>query len=253
LPDVDLELLLDTVKQAGDIAMRFHGRSPRNWSKPDGTHVTEADIAVDDYLRTTIMTARPDDGWLSEETKDTPARLEKRRLWIADPIDGTRLFLAGEHGWGIGVALVIDGAPAMSALFCPSQKKFFHAYAGQGAFLNGLPLTRNANTTTKVIAPKSQINPLASAGLEWVTGTSTPLLLRFTAIAEGSLAGATTLGNKNDWDIAAGHLILSECGGITTNDRGGAIIYNRETPWQQGVVAGAAKWHKAILNCVGQH
>lgn len=252
MPDADLDLLLATVKQAGEIALRYHGKSPRHWSKPDGTQVTEADIAVDDFLRSTVTAARPDDGWLSEETPDTSARLSKSRLWIADPIDGTRLFLAGEHGWGIGLALTVNGSVTSSAVYCPSQNTFFHAVAGQGAFCNGERLF-GINTSSSVIAPKSQTAALANAGLTWASGASLPLLLRFTAIAEGTLAGATTLGNKNDWDIAAGHLILTEAGGIVSNDRGDGIRYNRPNPWQQGVVAACSKWHKAILDCVGQH
>ncbi len=251
MPDADIKLLLETVKQAGTIALSFHKKSPRNWSKPDGSHVTEADIAVDDYLRNTITAARPDDGWLSEETKDTPARLGKRRLWIADPIDGTRLFLAGEHGWGVGVALTQDGAPLCSAIFCPSQNKLFHAVAGGGAFVNNAPLRCGASSHS-VIAPKSQTAGLARHGLEWVSGSSTPLLLRFAAIAEDALAGATTLGNKNDWDIAAGHLILQEAGGITSNATGGGISYNHPNPQQPGVVAATSAHHASLLKCVGQ-
>ena len=252
MPENDLALLLETVRQAGEIALRFHNKQPRNWSKPDGTHVTEADIAVDDFLRDTITAARPDDGWLSEETPDTPARLDKRRLWIADPIDGTRLFLAGEHGWGVGVALIADGKPLVSAIYCPSQKKFFHAVEGGGAFLNSQPL-RCVEQSNKVIAPKTQTAALAANGLEWVSGSSIPLLLRFTAIVEGTLGGATTLGDKNDWDIAAGHLILQEAGGVTTNAHGGGISYNGTIPKQPGVVAATPAQHASLLKCVGQH
>jgi myo-inositol-1(or 4)-monophosphatase len=246
----DLNLLLETVRQAGKIALRFHGKKPRAWSKPDGTHVTEADIAVDTFLRETITEARPDDGWLSEETPDNPGRLNRRRLWIADPIDGTRLFLAGEHGWGIGVALTVEGDPVVSAVYCPSQSKLFHAAAGQGAFLNNAPL-KSKDISKKVIAPKTQASALSSHGLEWMSGSSTPLLLRFTAIAESTLAGATTLGDKNDWDIAAGHLILTEAGGTTTNAQGGGISYNHPIPQQPGVVAATQAHHASLLKSVG--
>jgi myo-inositol-1(or 4)-monophosphatase len=251
LPDADLELLLTTVKQAGDIALRFHGKSPKNWSKPDNTHVTEADIAVDTFLKDTVMNVRPDDGWLSEETPDTSDRLSRRRLWIADPIDGTRLFLAGEHGWGVGMALTIDGKPVMSAIYCPSQKKLFHAVVGQGAFCNEVPLRVEGTDQRDVIAPKVLTPLLAEKGLQWRSGSSLPLLLRFCAAAEGTLAGTYTPGDKNDWDIAAGHLILVEAGGIVSNSFGKPISYNNEKPFQAGVVAAAATWHKAILDCVG--
>jgi myo-inositol-1(or 4)-monophosphatase len=251
LQDADLDLLLATVKQAGAIAMRYHGKSPRNWSKPDGTHVTEADIAVDAFLKDTIAKARPDDGWLSEETPDTPDRLSRRRLWIADPIDGTRLFLAGEHGWGVGMALTADGQPVMSALYCPSQKKLFHAVAGHGSYCNDVPLQIESSDQRDVIAPKALTAALADKGLQWRSGSSLPLLLRFSAAAEGTIAGTYTAGDKNDWDIAAGHLILTEAGGIVSNSFGKPVLYNNEKPYQAGVVAAAATWHKAILDCTG--
>jgi myo-inositol-1(or 4)-monophosphatase len=252
LQDADLNLLLETVKQAGDIALRFHGKHPRNWTKPDGTHVSEADIAVDNFLRDKITRAYPDDGWLSEETPDNTDRLYRRRLWIVDPIDGTRLFLAGEHGWGIGVALVADSKPVLSAIYCPSQKKMFHAIANQGAYLNDERLG-NRSTSNRVITSKNLAPALAARGLEWMSGSGLPLLLRFAAIAEGSLAGATSMGAKNDWDIAAGHLILNEAGGVTTNAYGGGISYNNEVPQQSGVVAATSAHHAAVLECVGSH
>ncbi len=115
----DLDLLLSTLRQAGALALRYHGKSPKMWNKPDGTVVTEADIAVDTFLKTTILTSRPDDGWLSEESEDTPERLTKSRLWIADPIDGTRAFADGTRFWGIGMALVENGAPVLSGIYCP--------------------------------------------------------------------------------------------------------------------------------------
>jgi myo-inositol-1(or 4)-monophosphatase len=139
LPDSDLDLVLSSLRAAGQIAMRFHGNNPRQWHKPDGTVVTEADLAVDDFLKTTINSARPDDGWLSEETADTPERLAKTRLWIADPIDGTRAFADGTRFWGIGIALTANGSPVMSGIYCPVDDLLYYAVKGGGAFCNGAP------------------------------------------------------------------------------------------------------------------
>lgn len=116
----DLSLLLTTLRAAGALALSFHGNSPKKWNKPDGTIVTEADIAVDDLLKSTITKARPADGWLSEETKDTPDRLDKSRLWIADPIDGTRAFSEARPFWGTGMAAHRKRPPDHGGHFLPS-------------------------------------------------------------------------------------------------------------------------------------
>lgn len=228
-------------------------RQPKSWHKPDGTIVTEADIAVDDHLKSAFAAARPDDGWLSEETPDDGSRLGRRRFWIADPIDGTRMFLAGEDNWGIGVALIEGGDVTLSALLLPSQGKTFHAIAGAGAFLDGERLRLGSSPSAAVIAPRTFAGPLGEAGFQFQSGSHLPLLLRFAAIAEGRLAGAITLGEKNDWDIAAGHLILTEAGGMISTGQGGSIIYNRKEPWQPGVTAAGPQWHGALVDLVRHH
>ena len=129
----DLALLLETIREAGALALRIRKQGFKAWRKPDGTLVTEADIAVDALLKEKICAARPGDGWLSEESPDTAERLGKPRLWITDPIDGTRAFADGTRFWGIGVALTEGGAPLMSAIFCPDDDVLYHAVKGGGA------------------------------------------------------------------------------------------------------------------------
>ena len=114
MPDADLSLLLDCLREAGALALEMQKAGFNHRKKKDGTFVTDVDQAVDDLLRTRIAAARPDDGWLSEESPDTPQRLGKARLWIADPIDGTRGFLQGSGPWGIGMALAVEGAAQLS-------------------------------------------------------------------------------------------------------------------------------------------
>jgi myo-inositol-1(or 4)-monophosphatase len=249
----DLQLLLSIVREAGIMAMEKFRKHPKSWHKPDGTIVTETDIAVDKYLRATISKARPDDGWLSEETSDDGSRLQRARFWIADPIDGTRLYLAGENGWGIGVALIEGGDVQLSALLLPSQEKLFHAIRGEGAFLNGGRISLQGSGSASVIAPRSFAGPLGEAGFQFQPGSHLPLLLRFAAIAEGHLAGAITLGEKNDWDIAAGHLILTEAGGVVSTGQGDSIVYNRKEAWQPGVIAAGPQWHGALVDLVRHH
>ncbi len=247
----DLTLLLRTMREAGAIALSFHNRNPKIWNKPDGTVVTEADIAVDAMLKNTINQSRPDDGWLCEESEDTPARLSKSRLWIADPIDGTRAFSEAREFWGTGMALIESGQPVMGAIYCPVEDVMYHAVKGGGAFQNGQRLAK-AHSDGPVIIPRKLSANMDAAGIASQIGSTLPLLLRFAAVADGRHAGAVSIGNKNDWDIAAGHLMVTETGGSVTDQHGQPLVYNKPNPWQLGIVAAQQKWHDGILAAVGK-
>ena len=247
----DLDLLLSCLKEAGRIAMGFHGRNPKVWHKPDGTVVTEADIAVDDYLKRTITTARPGDGWLSEETKDTPARLDKSRLWIVDPIDGTRAFSHATRFWGIGVALTENGAPILSGIYCPVDDVLYHAVKGGGAYRNGVRMT-SPDSTGPVIVPRKAVDAVQALGLATQVSSDWPMLLRFALIAEGQNPGAISIGHKQDWDLAAGVLLVSESGGKVTTQAGEPMVFNRVDHTQPGLVATQQKWHESLTTAVGK-
>jgi myo-inositol-1(or 4)-monophosphatase len=252
LPDADddLKLLLGALRDAGRVAMSFHGRNPEHWVKPDGSIVTAGDLAVNESLLGALHAARPDDAILSEETPDTEARLSKNRLWIIDPIDGTRNYFNAGTDWCVGVALIEDGEPKISALFQPTENRMYHAVKGAGAFCNDKPI-RTSPDVANVITPKSFQARVTKAGLQPQTSGSLALLLRFAAIAEGRLACAISTGNKKDWDIAAGHLLLTEAGGVATTLSGEKIVYNRPNPWQPGLVAATPSTHQTILKAVG--
>jgi myo-inositol-1(or 4)-monophosphatase len=246
LLDADLTLLLGTLREAGALALSMQKAGFAHRKKKDGTFVTDVDEAVDKLLLQRIGAARPEDGWLSEESPDTPARLPKARLWIADPIDGTRGFLEANAPWCIGMALAIDGEAVLSATYEPADDVMCHALRGGGSFLNGKRLS--TATQNNVIAPKRFRDGLAEKGLVTETDSPIPLLLRLASIARGKHGGAISVGDKNDWDIAAGHLLVTEAGGVVTDLSGQAVIYNRPQPWQRGLIAAAnPATHAAIL------
>ena len=115
LSAADVPLLVDAARAAGEIALSFFRRDPKVYTKTDQSPVTEADLAVDAYLRETLQAARPDHGWLSEETADTADRLSRRRVFVVDPIDGTRAFIRGEDSWSVSLAVVEDGIAVAGA------------------------------------------------------------------------------------------------------------------------------------------
>jgi len=141
-PDLaaDLALVTAAAERAGALALGFWRNDPRHWMKGGNSPVTEADVAVDELLRGLLGEARPDYGWLSEETADDPARLSRRRVFVVDPIDGTRGFLAGDRRWCVSVAVVEEGRPVVGALAAPALGRSFAALRGQGATLDGRAL-----------------------------------------------------------------------------------------------------------------
>src|SRR6476469_5730005 len=136
----DAALLKDTVREAGALALSLFGTELKNWTKGASSPVSEADIAVNDLLERRLRSATPDYGWLSEESVDDDSRLAKRLVWIVDPIDGTRGYIAGREDWCVSVALVENGLPLLGAVFAPASEEFFFAARGQGAARNDVQL-----------------------------------------------------------------------------------------------------------------
>ena len=255
MPVSDAALLFEVVREAGELGLSlWRKKNLEHWTKPDGSHVTEGDLAINDLFEQRIRAARPGDGWLSEETPDAPeARMAHERLWIIDPIDGTRAFLEGRDEWCVAAALVVNGRPVLAAVCTPRHQEFFAATLGQGASLNGnrLVIPDSASLEGAHIAGnRKALAGLAHLGIAADPSGSLPLQLRLAHVAAGRLAGAVSIGNRNDWDLAAGELLVTEAGGIVSGTSGEGYIYNRTQPWQQGLVAAGAKRHAALIDAL---
>jgi len=245
LPENDLALLLDAGKVAGDIASSFFGRDPKIWDKDDNAGpVTEADLAVNAHLESTLQTARPDYGWLSEETEDATARLQTKRQFVIDPIDGTRAFIDGSRDWAISMAVVDNGVPVVGVVVMPERGYTYAAALGQGATLNGEPLkvtdTTDVDTAT-VLTNKITMKPeywrdAAVPGFKRTFRSS--LAFRLALVGQARFDAMMTLRPTWEWDIAAGVLIVTESGGTVTDRRGKPLVFNNEIPKLDGVIAG---------------
>ncbi|MGH6753094.1 MAG: inositol monophosphatase family protein, partial [Bradyrhizobium sp.] len=142
----DAALLTETVREAGALALSLFRTELKNWTKGASSPVSEADIAVNDLVESRLRGATPDYGWLSEESADDEARLGKPMVWIVDPIDGTRAYLAGREDWCVSIALVADATPVLAAVLAPATDEFFFAIRGRGATRNGKPVVATAGT-----------------------------------------------------------------------------------------------------------
>ncbi|GHA30662.1 3'(2'),5'-bisphosphate nucleotidase CysQ [Devosia pacifica] len=211
----DLELLRSSAVAGGILASGYFRQDIKRWHKANDSPVSEADIVVDQYLRASLMAARPDYGWLSEETADDPDRLSRRRVFIVDPIDGTRGFLAGQDSWTVSLALIEDGRPIAGVLYAPARDELYEASIGGGARMNGEPLTRNrrSGALPLIPAPGAVHQELQAAGLDYKRGPAYPsLAYRLVQVATGKLDAAVSRRGSQDWDIAAATVILSEAG-----------------------------------------
>lgn len=253
-PLEDLALLVEAARGAGRIAARFFRDEPEVWDKPDGAGpVTEADLAVDAMLRDRLCAARPDYGWLSEETPDSPARLTASRVFIVDPIDGTKAFIEGSSAFSHSLAVVEEGVVVAAVVYLPIRGKLYAAARGHGATLNDHAIRASdarAFDGAEVLATKHTLGPDHwPRGVPPVTRAYRPsLAYRMALVGEGRFDGMVTFRPTWEWDIAAGALIIEEAGGIATDAAGGALRFNGARPQVAGVLAAAPGLHAALLD-----
>lgn len=248
----DLALAVHVAREAGHLAHR-HFQGVQDWArKHDGSPVSAADLAVDAFLKAELAAARPDDGWLSEETADTEDRLNCRRVWVVDPIDGTRDFIRGRTGWAVSVALVEDGIVTAAALAAPARDALFAASRGGGATLNGRPLRVSGLATLAGV--RLPIDPPNLTAGYWPSpwpGTAVEkpnsLALRMAKLAEDEADAWLEGRTVAEWDVAAAALVLAEAGGIVTDRHGNALHFNKPRPQVQGLAAATPALHGEVL------
>jgi len=257
LPAHDLDLLIDAARIAGRVATSFTGATAARWDKPDGQGpVTAADLAVNEMLTATLRTARPDYGWLSEETEDGAARLDAERVFIVDPIDGTRSFVEGSTTWAHSIAVAERGVVTAAVVFLPLRDKLYAAALGRGATLNGAPIKASGECTIEdmtVLAarPTMVADNWALAQVPTFKRSYRPsLAYRLSLVAEGRFDGMLTIRPTWEWDIAAGCLIVTEAGGDASDRTGAALVYNNADPRFDGIVAGSACGHAALVTAL---
>lgn len=251
----ELALLKSAAAQAGRIAMNYFGNDPKVSWKEGMSPVSEADFAANDYLLATLMTARPDYGWLSEETTDTTARLTKQRTFIVDPIDGTKAFIAGRDLWCVSVALVENGKTIAGVLDCPARQEVFEAALGSGSYLNGERLKiDHQNTPIRMAGAKSwldkwaHIHGNAPAQISHIPS----LAYRIAVIADNRFDATVVKPDCHDWDIAAAELILSEAGGLLCDEFGRELVFAAENVKRGLLIAGNKSLIQDMLAVVAE-
>ncbi len=249
-PQEDLELLVSAALEGGKIALSYFGKSPKNWTKEGDSPVSVADIEVDQFLAATLRKARPDYGWLSEETEDDLTRLDHDTVFIVDPIDGTRVFLNGRDEWCLSLAVVRNGRPVAGVIYCPVREELFTAASGEGSYLNQQPIfvsKREEITEAYIAGPVSFLEKqcVKREGIRFSPYLGS-LAYRFALVSCGKLDAGLARARASDWDLAAADLIITEAGGQLVELSGQTLYYNKTRTNHPGLVASSAKLFKRL-------
>jgi len=246
---IDRERLEQICHEAGQMAMRCWpgaGHVLQSSAKQDGSPVSEADLAVDLFLQRELGQLLPSAGWLSEETADTPSRLDKGLIWVVDPIDGTRDFIHGRTGWAVSVALVSAGRPLIGTLVAPARDEVWSATAGQGAWRNGERLAASTRAEfSGARVPADMLMPEDQA-LAMVDKPNS-IALRIAMVGADEADIVATLRWGYEWDIAAATLIAREAGAAVSDAFGAALAYNKRDPRAFGLLVTAPAIHAAAV------
>ena len=253
----DLKLITAAALEAGELARNLrHQGLEIAYKEDDGTPVTNADLAADKLLTERLRAARPDYGWLSEETADDASRLDCRRLFVVDPIDGTRAFLKGHPWWSVAIAVVEDGLPVAAVVFAPEVGETYTAAVGEGAMRNGEAIRASGATALAdcrmvgdpvVFGHWSWPEPWPAMRIEQRSSTA----YRMCLVASGDFDAAVAPLRKSDWDVAAGDLIAREAGCFVGDHTGEGFRYNRARPSQASLICCTQALAPLILERVG--
>ncbi len=247
-------------RKAGHLALEYlHQREgPKIWKKKGGDPVTEADLAVNQLLADALLAARPEYGWLSEETADDLDGRRQSRIWLVDPIDGTRAYMRGnDPNWCIAIALVESGRPIAAVIYAPVFDELFEAVSGGGGYLNGTPIAVSQQaeefgarliTNRSLVEHKGWPEPWPEMTISEPKPNAT--LYRMALVACGQWDGTLALFRKFDWDLAAGVLLVKEAGGLATTHLGEAFNFNRTVPAQRSLIAAGKGLHPLLVERV---
>jgi myo-inositol-1(or 4)-monophosphatase len=253
LPARDLALLTDAAREAGRIAMRYWRKDPQVWDK-GGDHgpVTEADLAVNDMLKARLLGARPGYGWLSDETPDNTDRLAVDTVFIVDPIDGTRAFVAGEETWAHSLAVAHKGKVTAGVVYLPALDRIYTASETSAPMRDGEVICvsgRDRLEGSNILTTKANMVPEKWPGgvPEIIRSFRASLAYRLCLAAEGRFDGMLTLRDAWEWDIAAGSLIAERAGATVTDQTGAALRFNTPGAQAKGVLALPAAPHAEAI------
>ena len=251
----ELEVAVDAARRGGAIVRKYFKGDYEVHEKAPDNPLTIADTEADAAIKACVLEAFPDDGWLSEETRDSPARLAKSRVWIVDPLDGTKEFVQNIPEFCVCVAFVVDGVVQVGVCYNPVEEKLFAAARGQGTTLNGAPVRCTPTTalaTATVLASRSEVKRGEWKDYESLMNVKPTgsVAYKFALISAGEYDATFSLTPKNEWDICAGTMLVEEAGGVVTDRYGRPLTFNNEKTLLPGLIATGAALYGPVRDCI---
>lgn len=251
----ELQLALRAAADAGAAVMRHFGTHLHVTHKSPDQPLTAADLEADGLLREVLMGGTTGYGWLSEESADRPDRLRRERVWIVDPIDGTRSFIEARPEFAISIGLAERGAAVLGVVANPASGEVFWAVRGAGAWRRGADgvetrlQVRDADVASSILASRSEIaaGEFDALRADWRLLPTGSTAYKLALVAEGRGTAFLSRGPKSEWDVCAGALLVCEAGGAVTDLAGEELRYNRPDPYVHGILAGATGAHARLL------
>jgi myo-inositol-1(or 4)-monophosphatase len=253
----ELTVAVDAARAAGAIVRRWYDGDYTVTDKPNNSPVTEADVEANQCILAAIRGAFPEDGWLSEETRDSAERLGKSRVWIVDPLDGTREFIKHIPEFAVAIGLVENGVAVLGVEYNPVHDELFAGARGHGVTLNGVPIHVSATASlqsARLLASRSETD----RG-EWdefrgdfaieLTGS---VAYKLALIAAGRGDATFSLTPKNEWDICAGAALITTAGGRITDRYGQPLRFNQRDTKLPGIIASNAALYTPIVELLRQ-
>lgn len=225
--------------------------------KRQNSPVTIADRDANQKIHELLQGAFPEYGWLSEETVDSPTRLSRRRVWVVDPMDGTKEFIQKIPEFAVSIALVEDGAPILGVAYNPPLDQLYWAVRGQGAWcgeqlLRVTPQAQLAAATILSSRSETKRGEWDAFKDAFKTRPTGSIAYKLSLIGSGEADATFTLVPKNEWDICAGVLIVEEAGGKVTNLDDTPVVFNQPKTLLPGLIASNCLLHEQILKLVGK-
>ncbi|MFQ5682475.1 MAG: 3'(2'),5'-bisphosphate nucleotidase CysQ [Candidatus Binatia bacterium] len=252
----ELETAEQAAREAGMIILALYGKDYRIEEKGRGNPVTTADLEANHRIREIVMSRYPEDGWLSEENKDDLKRLNASRVWIVDPIDGTKEFIEGIPQFAVSISLAVAGYPVLGIVYNPVEETFYHAVRGSGALLNGSPIhvslrekLQGASVLVSRSDPKRKFRLLVGTCRLQPVGS---IALRLAKVAAGEGDGTLTFHRLHEWDVCAGVLIVEEAGGTVVDGAGHRLVFNQEDAQCRGLVASCGSLTQGLHEMLAQ-
>ena len=248
----DLELAIRAAREAGAILLSFYHSEYEIKEKGIDNPLTEADEASDRYLKSVLRSARPDYGWLSEETVDQPERRAAARVWIVDPLDGTKEFIQGVPEFAVSIALAEDESAKLGVIYNPVSDEMYAGIVGQGATLNGNAIHTSDRIPllgATLLASRSEMKrgEFSRFEADFTIAAVGSIAYKLARVAEGKGDATFSLGPKHEWDVGAGAALIEAAGGRVTARDGAPLRFNQDSTLCNGILAANAHLHEPLV------